>query len=223
MERTFDRELKEIKNRLSVLADTTTRALTLAAELVVNSEPQLFEQIEKLEKESDSLETSLQKKAATLLALHQPVASDLRLLLSSMNVAHELERIADQCLNIAQRMEESRNFRPFSPPAEIYEMIERAKEITTLALNSYFQEDAELAREAIRIDIFLDDLKSLITSKYLEKVKKKEINPGLGVVYILLSRHLEKIGDLAKNIAEEAFYLITGEFIRHLQLNDLTE
>ena len=216
MERNFDLQLKELKENISRLYDITNRILLLSEELITGQNLFLGQEIIYLEKESDQLETELQKKASTLMALHQPVARDLRLLLSSMNIAHELERIADQGLNIWQRMEESQSFIPFKVPPEIYRMIELVKQMLTRAVEAYRTEDLELAKSAIRDDHFLDDLKLLVTNKYLEQIKKKEINPALGVTFILLSRHLEKMGDLAKNVAEEAYYLIKGEFIKHL-------
>jgi phosphate transport system protein len=216
MERNFDLQLKELKENISRLYDITNRILLLSEELITGQNLFLGQEIIYLEKESDQLETELQKKASTLMALHQPVARDLRLLLSSMNIAHELERIADQGLNIWQRMEESQSFIPFKVPPEIYRMIELVKQMLTRAIEAYRTEDLELAKSAIRDDHFLDDLKLLVTNKYLEQIKKKEINPVLGVTFILLSRHLEKMGDLAKNVAEEAYYLIKGEFIKHL-------
>jgi|YelNatPaOPRAMG01_1025707.scaffolds.fasta_scaffold08715_8 phosphate transport system protein len=216
MERNFDLQLKELKENISRLYDITNRILLLSEELITGQNLFLGQEIIYLEKESDQLETELQKKASTLMALHQPVARDLRLLLSSMNIAHELERIADQGLNIWQRMEESQSFIPFKVPPEIYRMIELVKQMLTRAVEAYRTEDLELAKSAIRDDHFLDDLKLLVTNKYLEQIKKKEINPVLGVTFILLSRHLEKMGDLAKNVAEEAYYLIKGEFIKHL-------
>lgn len=217
MERNFDLQLKELKENIFRLYDITNRVLLLSEELITGQNLLLGQEIIFLERKSDQLETELQKKATTLLALHQPVARDLRLLLSSMNIAHELERIADQCLNIWQRMEESQSFIPFKVPSEIYRMIELVKQMLAQSMESFQTEDLEPAKSSIRQDHFLDDLKLLVTNRYLEQIKKKEITPALGVTFILLSRHLEKMGDLAKNIAEEAYYLIKGEFIKHLQ------
>ncbi|MGB9893079.1 MAG: phosphate signaling complex PhoU family protein, partial [Candidatus Saccharicenans sp.] len=142
-------------------------------------------------------------------------------LLASMNLAHELERIADQCQNISQRLAEARPFLPLQWPPEIEEMVSRVEEMLRLATGAYLRSSEELASRAIGQDIFMDDLKSTITNKYLDLINKKAIEPARAVIYILLSRHLEKIGDLAKNIAEEAYYLIKGEFIKHLNLKDL--
>jgi phosphate transport system protein len=100
-------------------------------------------------------------------------------------------------------------------------MISRAKEMLTLAIGAYLQEEDRLASKAIGLDIFVDDLKTMVMNKYLDRINRKEINPALAAFFILLSRHLEKIGDLAKNIAEEAYYLVRGEFIKHLQLPGL--
>lgn len=217
MERNFDLQLRELKKKISELFEVTRRAVLLSGELITGQDLSLGREIISLEEESDRLETELQKTASTLMALHQPVARDLRLLISSMNIAHELERIADQCLNIWQRMEESQPFIPFQVPSEIYRMVELVKQMLSRAVESYLKEDLEAAKAAIRDDIFIDDLKVLVTGRYLEQIKKKEINPSLGVIFILLSRHLEKMGDLSKNIAEEAYYLIRGEFIKHLR------
>jgi phosphate transport system protein len=115
-ERTFDRELKELKEKVSYLAEITRQAVDTSGQLLTEQDVSLTAEIVRLEKESDLLETELQKRASTLMALHQPVAGDLRFLLASMNIAHELERIADQCLNLIQRLEEARAFLPVKLP-----------------------------------------------------------------------------------------------------------
>lgn len=220
-ERVFDQELKQLKEKISALIDKVSQALKITAELLHRQDLSLAESIVSLEQESDLMETELQQIASTLIALHQPVARDLRFLLVSMNLAHELERIADQCLNISQRLAEAGSFLPLQWPAELEEMVSRMEEMFHLATGAYLRGSEELASQAIGQDIFLDDLKSTITSQYLDRINQKSIEPARAVLYILLSRHLEKIGDLARNIAEEAYYLIKGEFIKHLKLPDL--
>ncbi|MDH7493914.1 MAG: phosphate signaling complex protein PhoU [Candidatus Saccharicenans sp.] len=220
-ERVLDRELTKLKEKAAALIDKVNQAMNKTAELLHRQDLSLAETIISLEQESDRMESELQQKASTLMALHQPVARDLRFLLASMNLAHELERIADQCLNISQRLAEARPFLPLRWPPEIEEMVSRAEEMLRLATGAYLQNSEELASQAIGQDIFLDDLKSAVTSKYLDRINQQSIEPARAVVYILLSRHLEKIGDLCRNIAEESYYLIRGEFIKHLKLTDL--
>jgi len=107
-ERVFDRELIELKDRTAALMAVIRQTFDLTENLLTGQDLSLLPGIIELERKSDELETELQKRASTLIALHQPVARDLRLVLVSMNVAHELERIADQCLNISQRLEETK-------------------------------------------------------------------------------------------------------------------
>ena len=220
-ERVFDRELSEVKARVTMLISVIGQAYELTEKLLNTQNLSLVERIIDLEKESDALESELQKKASALIALHQPVARDLRFLLVSMNVGHELERIADQYLNISQRLEETRSSLPVDWPAEIMEMVFRARDMLSSATAAYIQHDDNLARQTIGQDIFLDDLKTSVMHKYLDLINKKAVDPTRAVLFILISRHLEKIGDLARNIAEESYYLIRGEFIKHLRLPDL--
>lgn len=222
MERSFDLQLQELKDMVVLLGEITKKAVRLAAELTTGENLSVIEEIVRLEKESDQLETKLQKRASTLMALYQPVAGDLRWLLTSMNIAHELERIADQCLNIVQRITESKELL-FSAtlPIELFEMTARMQEMVDDVHQAYIRQDTELAQEIIGRDIFLDDLKTRITNKYFELITKNEVEPALAVAYILISRHIEKIGDLAKNVAEEVFYLVHGEFIKHKKVPDI--
>lgn len=215
-ERTFDLELNELREKVAYLAGITSRVLDTSSQLLTEQDLSLRPEIVRLEKESDLLENGIQEKASTLMARYQPVAVDLRFLLVSINIAHELERIPDQCLNLVQRLEEVRAFLPVKLPAELYEMVSRVKEMLTMAVEAYLQREDRLASQTISLDVFVDDLKTLVMNKYLDRVNKKEIDPALAVFFILLSRHLEKIGDLATNIAEEAYYLVRGEFIKHL-------
>ncbi len=216
-ERVFDRELSEVKARVAMLISVIGQAYELTEKLLNTQNLSLVERIIDLEKESDALESELQKKASALIALHQPVARDLRFLLVSMNVGHELERIADQCLNISQRLEENSKSLPVDWPPEILEMISRTRDMLNSATAAYIQHDDNLARQTIG----QDDLKTSVMHKYLDLINKKAVDPTRAVLFILISRHLEKIGDLARNIAEESYYLIRGEFIKHLRLPDL--
>lgn len=220
-ERVFDQELKELKEKVAGLMALVGRAFDLASELLKRQDLSLVAGIVELEQKSDQLETDLQKRAATLMALHQPVARDLRLLLVSMNVAHELERIADQCLNISQRVEESRTSLPVAWLPEIEEMIARTADMLNSASRAYLENNEEMASQTIGQDIFLDDLKFSVTNRCLDSINNKTLDPSRAVLFILVSRHLEKIGDLAKNIAEESYYLIKGQFIKHLRLKDI--
>lgn len=220
-DRVFDQELRELKEKIAELMAVIRQAFDLTTELISGQDLSLAQDIFELEKKSDQLETELQRRASTLIALHQPVARDLRLLLVSMNVGHELERIADQCLNISQRLEETRNSLPVDWPPEIVEMVSRTQDMLNSATGAYLQNDEELASQTIGQDLFLDDLKSAIMHKFLDLINKKAVDPARAVLFILVSRHLEKIGDLAKNIAEESYYLIRGEFIKHLRFPDI--
>ncbi len=220
-ERVFDQELRELKEKIAELMAVTRQAFDLTTKLLSGQDLSLIKRIVELEQKSDQLETALQKRASILIALHQPVARDLRLLLVSMNVGHELERIADQCLNISQRLEETRNSLPVDWPPEIVEMVSRTQDMLNSATGAYLQNDEELASQTIGQDLFLDDLKSAVMHRFLDLINKKAVDPARAVLFILVSRHLEKIGDLAKNIAEESYYLIRGEFIKHLRLPDI--
>ncbi|MCX8159484.1 MAG: phosphate signaling complex protein PhoU [Candidatus Saccharicenans sp.] len=221
MDRVFDQELNELKEKVARLMTLVGQTFNLTAELLKRQDLSLGAAIAELEQKSDELETDLQKRASVLMARHQPVARDLRLLLVSMNVAHELERIADQCLNISQRLEESRAWLPVAWPPEIEEMVSRTGDMLSSANRAYLEHNEELASQTIGQDIFLDDLKSTITNRYFDSINKRATDPARAVLFILVSRHLEKIGDLAKNIAEESYYLIRGEFIKHLRLTDI--
>lgn len=220
-ERVFDRELNELKAGSAELIAVIGQAYELTDKLLTTQDLSLVEGIIELEKKSDALENKLQKKASTLIALHQPVARDLRFLLVSMNIGHELERIADQCLNISQRLEETRSSLPVDWPAEIMEMVFRARDMLSSATGAYLRNDEQLARQTIGQDLFLDELKSAVRQRYLDLINNKAFDPTRAVLFILVSRHLEKIGDLARNIAEESYYLIRGEFIKHLRPSDI--
>jgi len=170
-ERVFDRELIELKDRTAALMAVIRQTFDLTENLLTGQDLSLLPGIIELERKSDELETELQKRASTLIALHQPVARDLRLVLVSMNVAHELERIADQCLNISQRLEETKESLPVGWPAEIVEMVSRTRDMLNSATAAYLQNDEYLASQAIGQDLFLDDLKSAVMHKYLDLTK----------------------------------------------------
>ena len=150
--------------------------------------------------------------------MQQPVASDLRLVAGIMKINYDLERINDQAVNIAQRARLLNQMPQLKPLIDIPRMAELARRMVKNALDAFVNRDVALANEVRRIDDTVDALRDQIFRELLTY-----LNTGVpstvdqAILLILVSRHLERIGDHSSNIAENVVYLVQGRIVRHQQ------
>ncbi|MCY4352827.1 MAG: phosphate signaling complex protein PhoU, partial [Gemmatimonadetes bacterium] len=151
-----------------------------------------------------------------VLAVQQPVASDLRLVAGIIKINYDLERINDQAVNIAQRARLLNQMPQLKPLIDIPRMAELARGMVRDALDAFVNRDVELANKVRRIDDILDALRDQIFRElltYLNTSVPSTVDQA--VLLILVSRHLERIGDHSSNIAENVVYLVQGRIVRH--------
>jgi phosphate transport system protein len=163
----------------------------------------------------DKLEIDIEERCVNLLALQQPLARDLRLITSSIKISNDLERVGDHAVNIAGCAIELAK-RPATPPlADLPQMTESAIGMLRDALDSFVRQDAEAARQLCRRDDEVDALNRRLFGELLSRMVSNpaEIEPSMTLV--LVSRNLERIGDLATNVAEEVVFIAEARVIKH--------
>ena len=150
-----------------------------------------------------------------MLALHQPVATDMRWLVTVVKANSDLERMADLACNIAERAKSLDLYPLFPVPDEIVQMVTICTRMVRDALDSFIEHDSKKATGVIRQDDMMDELNRIVIDKLHETMKELSDNIEPAVHCFSASRHLERIADLAENLAEETIYLVEGEIVRH--------
>jgi phosphate transport system protein len=175
----------------------------------------LADEIIKKDSEIDETEVDIEEECLKVLALHQPVAVDLRFIIAVIKINNELERIGDQAVNIAQRVQVIAK-RP-KPPFwfDYSEMGEKAQKMLRMSLDALVNLDVDLAYRVITMDDEVDRIKKDAYDKIKQAIKDLPERVGYYINLLLISRHLERLADHATNIAEEVIYLVEGEIFRH--------
>lgn len=187
-----------------------------AVRALCDRQPELVSEIIDMDGSVDLTEVFIENEGLKLLALHQPVASDLRQVCTVLKINGELERIADLACNIAERARDlHQQFPNFPVPDIVPEMTQQAVEMVRSSLDSYVGQDVDLAKHVIELDHDLDH-RNREAIQLLIKLMKDDpelIEPSMHCFSAV--RQIERIGDHAENIAEDVIYLIDGEIVRH--------
>jgi phosphate transport system protein len=217
MTKHFRKELEIIKKRILTLGSMVEDLVHDSVQAVDRVDADLANEIIKKDSEIDETEVDIEEECLKVLALHQPVAVDLRFIIAVIKINNELERIGDQAVNIAQRVQVIAK-RP-KPPFwfDYSEMGEKAQKMLRMSLDALVNLDVDLAYRVITLDDEVDQIKSDAYDKIKQAIQDLPERVGYYINLLLISRHLERLADHATNIAEEVIYLVEGEIFRHAQ------
>jgi phosphate transport system protein len=217
MTKHFRKELDNIKKRILTLSALVEEKVQQATRAVENIDAELAQNIIKTDYEIDEMEVEIEEECLKVLALHQPVAVDLRFIIAVIKINSELERIGDQAVNIAQRVEVIAK-RPKPPFMFDYaEMGQKAERMLKMSLDALVNLDVDIAYKVITMDDEVDHIKNDAYDKIKQAIKDLPERVGYYINLLLISRHLERLADHATNIAEEVIYLVEGEIYRHVE------
>ena len=215
MERHFDEELKELKNRLLYMSGLTEKMIADSMKALVERKEDIIDTIYKNEDEINLLQVEIDDRAVKMIALHQPAAVDLRFLLAAIKINSELERMGDMAINICQNAKELINKPQLKPLIDLPTMSEVARQMVKDSLDAFVRQDAKLAKSVCERDDEVDDLKDKIFHELLTLMTSDSKNIERAMDLILISRHIERIADHATNIGEEVIFIVQGKDIRH--------
>jgi len=215
LERQFDKELGELKKNLLHMAAVAETMIDRAISELVNRDERVAEPIPQYEEELNRLQIEIDEAALTLLATRQPVAIDLRFILAATRINAELERIGDLVINITENVHILAEQPPLKPLIDIPRMAEISRKMVRDSLDSFVKEDPLLAHAVIMTDDQVDALKDQVIRELLTYMMADPRAIERALALILISRHLERIGDHATNIAEDVIYMIQGRDVRH--------
>jgi phosphate transport system protein len=215
LSRHFDRELDNLKQdllRMAALADTAVGKSVVS---VTNRDSDLAREVIIDDITLNRMELAIEEQAFKLLALRQPVATDLRLTVAAMRIATELERIGDQAVNIAERALELNSRPPLELPIDIKVMADLALGMVRTSIEAFVSQDPNLALQVCQRDVEVD----ILDDEYIQKLLDSMIKESRWVTrlhhFIIIVRNLERIADLATNIAEDIVFIVEGRVIKH--------
>lgn len=211
---TFHNELENLNKKLLHISSLTEERVRLAAEVITTQDSETIQSIILSDYEIDEMEIEIEEDCLKVLALHQPVAGDLRFIISVIKINNEIERIADTAVNIAMRVETISKCVPLSLDFDFKAMSEKVIQMLRMSLDALVKRDADEARKVFLIDDEVDGLRNLAYKKITRLIPDHPQQSGCLINTYLLARHLERIADRATNIAEEVVYLVEGTIVR---------
>jgi phosphate transport system protein len=215
MERHFEEELRQLREKLLHMAALTEETITLAVTGLKNRDEETAKKVFEEEKRINVLDVEIDQLCMELLALKQPMAKDLRFITSINRIGSELERIADQSVNITERSLQLLKFPALKPLIDIPRMASLAQDMVRDSITAFVNRDANLAAEICKRDDEVDNLNDQIFRELLTYMMQDPKNIERALDLILVGRHLERIADHATNISEDVIYLVKGKTIKH--------
>ena len=215
MERHFDEQLQALKNHLMKMSAMAEVMIADAVKSVVERDAHAIPPVYEREELVNQMEMEIDESCLTLIALHQPAAGDLRFIMGAVKTNAELERLADEAVNIVQKAEHLLNAPQLKPFEIIPEMAAIARGMVRDSLRAFVSRNVDLAREVLLRDDQLDALKAKIAEVLTAYMTQDCAAVPRALDLLLISRYLERIGDHATNIAEITIFVVEGLDVRH--------
>jgi len=209
------RELDKLKKSILSLSALVEESVQQAVLALLKEDLELARKVSCGDDRVNQMEVDLEEDCLKILALHQPVATDLRFIVSVLKINNDLERIGDLAANIADRTIDIRENEKVASPFDVETMAAKVQEMLELALDALVNVDLKMARKAIKLDDEVDRMHKQSFAKVKEQIRQQPDKMDALINYLSVSRYLERIADLATNIAEDVVYMIEGRIVRH--------
>jgi phosphate transport system protein len=214
-QRHFHEELQTLQARLMAMAGIVERVVAQAAQAVLDRDPSAAKRIKKEDDRIDALEVEIDTRVVELLALQQPMASDLRQIIATNKTSNDLERVGDHAVSMAKAAKRLSKKGASPPLRELDEMIVITKEMLSDALASFVTRNSVTARVVCATDDKVDDLRRSLFRILVTHMLEDPSQIGSALELLLVSQNLERIADLSTNIAEDVVFLVEGVTIKH--------
>jgi len=215
MERHFQQELEGVKTTLIKMGSVVEENINNAIKAILERNEVLAKKVIESDERVNSLEIEIDNAIIDMLALQQPVASDLRFIIAAQKINNDLERIGDHAVNLAESALTLQKSKKLESLLEIPQMVAATKLMLRYALDSFILLDPKMARKVLETDDQIDELNRSMTTKVIDLLKsdKQTIEPGLALIRI--SQNLELVADMATNIAEEVIFQTQALVVKH--------
>ena len=215
MERIIDSQLEDLKKLTLEMGGLVEKALASTTNGLLKKELNSLKEVHRIESQINEIQMRIDTACLQVLAKQGPVAGDLRLILSIIKINTDLERMGDQCVNIAHLARELID-RGFSNSLhDIEQMFRCAKDMVKASLDSFVRMDVESAKKVLHMDDQVDEYKKKINTAGIELMKTDAAHLQDHLDFILVARNLERLGDHATNIAEDVIFAFSGKDVRH--------
>lgn len=211
----FQQQLVALKDKLLAMAALSQQALSLSLEAYLTGDIGLCDHVKEIEAAINAAERDVDEMAYDLLAKEQPMAIDLRFILSVIKINGDLERIGDQSTNIAERARSQKDLPQISLPIDIPDMGEKVGVMIRSAIQSLLEADAKLAEHVLAMDDEIDEMNRAVQAELIEVMQLHPMVSTQALNAIIVSRNLERTADHATNIAEDVIFWVRGSDVRH--------
>jgi len=215
MERHFEQELKALKENLLLMGGRAEGIVRKSIESLRRRDPILAQKVFEDDRAIDRLEIDIEESCLRLLALQQPLAGDLRFITAALKISNDLERVGDHAVNIAGGTVRLAGQPLLKPLVDIPRMADLAVGMLNEALDAFVRRDAESARRLVRRDDEVDDLNRQVFRELLSYMIEDPTTISRAMELILVARNLERVADLATNVAEEVVFIAEARIIKH--------
>lgn len=211
----FQRQIDVLKRHLLSLCAVVDEQVQLAVRALIDRDDELALEVCRRDADVDQRELEVEEECLKVLALYQPVAVDLRFVVSVLKINNDLERIGDLAVNIARKARSLAAAPPIAVPFDLAGMSQKTQAMLRDSLDSMVHLDTVLADEVCGRDQEVDDMKRDIRHQIEEMIAKDPPRTKLLLRFLAATRNLERIADLATNIAEDVIYMVDGRITRH--------
>lgn len=215
MERQVDAQMDELKKMILSMGGHVEKALEIAIQALIERNPNRFNQVHEIEDQINADHIHVDEACLQFMAKQGPKARDLRLIFSMVKINADLERMGDQCVNIAFTGKDFLNNGGAYSLQLIEEMSTIVRRMVKESLDSFVREDVELSKKILLMDDEVDTRKQRVFQDLSAEIKKNPSSVESALDLILIARNLERLGDHATNIAEDVIFVSTGKDIRH--------
>jgi phosphate transport system protein len=215
MTKHFHRDLENLQQEILSLSSLVENMIDSAGRCLFEPNPELAREVIEADKQVDQREVAIEEECLKMLALHQPVAIDLRRIAAALKINHDLERIGDLAVNIVRRADCLHQRPDFGMPEKLERMVRLATRMMRGTLNAFVDSDTDAAREICLRDDEVDDINREIIEQLITLMKQQPAMVEPAMQCFSATRHIERIADHATNIAEDVIYLVQGEIVRH--------
>jgi phosphate transport system protein len=215
MSKHLQRDLDNLQKTILTLAASVEEAVHKSIRALQGRDPELAREVIDGDSEIDAEENHVEEECLKMLALHQPVARDLRRIIAALKINTDLERMADLAEDIAERADHLSKLGRIEVPAKLQRMTDLTTLMVRQSLDAFVNLDSRLARQVCRLDDEVDRLNSAIIDELIAGMRRSPELVEASLSLFSATRHLERIADHATNVAEDVVYLVEGEIIRH--------
>jgi phosphate transport system protein len=209
------KEIDSLKKKILTLGATVENSVRIAVKAIEDKDPELAQKVIGADIEIDHSEVDLEEDCLKILALHQPVAIDLRFIIAVLKINNDLERIGDLAVNIAERAQFLKGGLAIPIPYDLDALSTKSQWMLRSSLDSLVNLDAKLAREVCAADDYVDAINREMYNLVTEAIRANPEQVDILIPYLSVSRYLERIADHATNIAEDIIYMVDGIITRH--------